>query len=165
KSQLLLKKKFTFMENFLQRADEEKDLNVNNNDLQALWDITCIEIDDLEAKFKYLDMIKANNWKKPKPASNMPKTTKKRKPRQTQRNSPVTSQKELVKSVRSVPTGTNTRKDPSIRPKPSLARSSEALSRCPALDRLSGQIETNTINTTVSGPKSSTAIPSEVPTA
>ncbi|GLV40701.1 hypothetical protein CBL_13797 [Carabus blaptoides fortunei] len=89
------------MENFLQKADEEKDLNVNNNDLQGLWDMSCIEIDDLETKFKYLDMIKANNWKKTTTVFKSPNTTKKRKLRKTQRNSPVTSQKELVKSVRS----------------------------------------------------------------
>ncbi|GLV42970.1 hypothetical protein CBL_13669 [Carabus blaptoides fortunei] len=130
------------MENFLKKADEEKDLNINNNDLQGLWDMTCIEIDDLETKFKYLDTIKANNWKKPTTVYKSPKSTKKQKPRKTQRN---------------------TRKDPSNRPTPSLTRPIEALSRRPTSDRRSGQIETNTIKTTTSRPKSSTAIPSEVP--
>lgn len=119
-TQLLINKKFTFFENFLKKAEEEKELEVNNDDLQGLWDMIYLEISDLDVKYKELETLKSNNWKRPAVVLKSPKNPT---PKKTHGYIPVRMQRGVIKSTGSASPDTSSTRTTPQRPASSFTKS------------------------------------------
>lgn len=62
-TQLLINKKFKRFQSLVQDCETGKgEMLVTCKDLQGFWEMTYIEVENCDSRFKKLDELKANNW-------------------------------------------------------------------------------------------------------